>query len=287
MKENSFPQKFDSFLDSIQAIFLSLLAKLGPFFVALMPALFTGYSIFYTFTDEAGEHMALFFAVVVGLAIETVGIVATHTAIDLYNAKQQDLIEPIKFRVMAWLVPVYVIGVALVVGLSGEAFTPLVKALGIASPFLTSIVYIAVALAQDMSRLESKQRLISERQSTLEDEDRQWQRVKEQREMEFKHQERLAKIRANHNKLTVNQPGQNVQETSKTHVFDQVNLSKTERKKQLLDRMIDIFTDNPNAKISTVASNLSVSRQTVYNYLDELEQDGQVSRNGNGVKVTK
>ena len=134
--------------------------------------------------------LALFFSFVVGFAIETVGIVATHTTIDLYNAKQQKLIEPVKFQVMAWLVPVYVIGVALVVGFSEDAFVPLVKGLGIASPFLTCIVYIAVALAQDLSRLESKQQLIDERKIFVEDEDRRWLRAKEQHEMELKHQER-------------------------------------------------------------------------------------------------
>jgi len=291
MRVNSFPQKFDGFLDAIQSILMSLLVKLGPFFVALMPALFTAYSIFHTFIDEAGYHLAVFFAVVVGLAIETVGIVATHTAIDLYNAKQQEIIEPIKFRVMAWLVPAYVIGVATVVGFSEDAFTPLVKGLGIVSPFLTCIVYIAVALARDLSRIEAKQSLIDERQVTIEDEDRQWQRDKERLELEMKHQERLAKIQAKNVKQTdaqsVNQTSQTVKEPAKNHVFDAVNLSRTERKQQLLKTVVDIYIDDPQARVSTVANKLNVSRQTVYNYLNELEQAGRISRNGNGVEVTE
>jgi hypothetical protein len=161
MKANTFTIRFDHFLDAIQAILMSCLVKLGPFFVALMPSLFTAYSIFHTFKDEAGDYLALFFAVVVGVAIETVGIVATHTAIELYTAKQQEIIEPVKFQVMAWLVPVYVIGVAAIVGFSEDAFTPLVKGLGIASPFLTCIVYIAVALSRDLLRIETKRSLIN------------------------------------------------------------------------------------------------------------------------------
>lgn len=291
MTTNTFPQKFDHFLDAIQSILMSLLVKLGPFFVALMPALFTAYSIFYTFNDEAGEYLALCFAVVVGLAIETVGIVATHTAIDLYNAKQQKIIEPVKFHLMAWLVPVYVIGVAAVVGFSDDAFTPLVKGLGIASPFLTSIVYIAVALARDLSRLEARQSLKDTRQDLIEDESRQWQREKERLALEMKHEERLAKIQiANVSRnvgQTVNQPGQTVQEPVKNHVFDAVNLSRAERKQQLLERMVDIFADNANAKASKVASTLNVSRQTIYNYLGELEEAGRIRRNGDGVEVMR
>lgn len=291
MKTNTFPQKFDNFLDAIQSILMSLLVKLGPFFVALMPALFTAYSIFHTFKDEAGYYLALFFAVVVGIAIETVGIVATHTAIDLYNAKQQQIIEPVKFQVMAWLVPTYVIGVAAVVFFSEDAFTPLVKGLGIASPFLTCIVYIAVALARDLSRIETKKALIDERQATIENEDQQWRRDKERLELEMKHQERLAKIQSQSVNQpvaqAVNQTTQTVQETVKNHVFDAVNLSKTERKTQLLESLVDIYMDNPSVKVSTVASTLNVSRQTVYNYLDELEQAGRISRNGHFVEATK
>lgn len=289
MNVNTFPQKFDTFLDAIQSILMSLLVKLGPFFVALMPALFTAYSIFHTFKEEAGYYLALFFAVVVGVAIETVGIVATHTAIDLYNAKQQEIIEPVKFQVMAWLVPVYVIGVASVVSFSGDAFTPLVKGLGIASPFLTCIVYIAVALARDLSRIETKQSLSDERQAIIEAEDRQWQREKERLELDLKHRERLAKIQSpNINKVTpqpVNQTSQIVQKSVKNHVFDRVNGPKTERKNQLLERMVDIYRDNPRTQVSTLASTLNVSRQTVYNYLSELEQAGRINQNGNGVEV--
>lgn len=286
---NTFPQTFDRFLDAIQAILMSVLVKLGPFFVALMPALFTAYSIFHTFKDEAGIYLALFFAVVVGVAIETVGIVATHTAIDLYNAKQQAIIEPVKFQLMAWLVPAYVIGVAVVVGFSEDAFTPLVKGLGVASPFLTCIVYIAVALARDLARIEAKYARLDSRQTHIEDEARQWQREKERLELELKHQERLAKIQTPVVNQLVIEPVKElrppVQEVVKNHVFDTVNESKAERKHQLLIRMVDIYRDNPQLPVSTVASTLNVSRQTVYNYLAELERAGKVSRNRHGIEV--
>jgi hypothetical protein len=150
------PQHIDSFLDDIQAILLSFLVKLGPFFVALMPALFTGYAIFHTFEPEAGYHLSLAFALVVGLAIETVGIVATHTAIDLYNGWRSKSVDGIKVLLMVGMVPFYVAGVAGTVLFAQDAFSPLVWGLGIASPFLTCIVYIAVALARDLSNIKQK-----------------------------------------------------------------------------------------------------------------------------------
>jgi len=245
VETNTFPQRFDRFLDAIQALLMSFLVKLGPFFVALMPALFTAYSIFYTFQPEAGFTLALSFAVVVGLAMETVGIVATHTAIDLYNAKQQGIIEPVKFQVMSWLVPIYVLGVSLVIIFSEDAFTPLVKGLGVASPFLTCTVYIAVALARDLARIAAKQTEKTERQYALEDEQRHWEWKKERLELEMKHEEKLARIQARHVKQPVNGIGQNVQNDVNGHVFDAVNLSKAKKKKQLLDQMLEIYADNP------------------------------------------
>ncbi len=74
--------KFDEILDLIQGILLSVLVKIGPFFVALMPAMFTAYATYHTFAIEADHRLALFFGLVVGVAIETVGIVATHSAVD-------------------------------------------------------------------------------------------------------------------------------------------------------------------------------------------------------------
>lgn len=180
---NNFTQRFDNVLDSIQSLLMSVLVKIGPFFVALMPALFMSYAIFSTFKTEAGKELAFAFAVVVGVAWETVGIVATHTATDLYNAMQRGVVQPVKFWLMVGLVPVYVLGVAGVIGFSQDAFTPLVKGLGVASPFLTAIVYIAVALARDLSNISQEESQHSQHRSDLERIEREhnWQTEREER----------------------------------------------------------------------------------------------------------
>ena len=51
--------------------------------------------------------------------------------------------------------------------------------------------------------------------------------------------------------------------------------------------MLEIYVDNPKTGVSTVASQLNVSRQTVYNYLNEMEQAGRLRRNGHGIEVLK
>ncbi len=280
------PQQFDKKLDDIQFILMSILVKIGPFFVALMPAMFTAYSIYNTFKGEAGILLASLFAFVVGLAIETVGIVATHTAIDLYNAYQKGLIESVKFKLMAWLVPTYVICVASIVWFSGDAFTPLVKGLGIASPFLTGIVYIAVALARDLFNIESKIEDVEDKQLDLEAEERQYQREQDDkdrqhkrdqktRQTELKHAETMSKI-----SVQIGQP--TVQKATQIDALDAINVSRSKNKNKMLDTVEKLFNDNPEFNRSAVARELGVVRQTIGNHLDELESAGRITRNGNG-----
>lgn len=278
----------DNVLDDIQAILMSLLVKLGPFLVALMPALFTAYAIYFTYRIEAGPTMALLFAIVVGLAMETVGIVSVHTAIQLYNAWQEGLSQRVKFRWMLALIPIYVVGVAGVVLFSGEAFTPLVKALGVASPFLTCIVYFAVALARDIHRTEVQQAGLLDRQAEVEAESREWEREKERIKMRDLQAAKLARIEAKKVSIgSVQQVQLPVQEGAQIGAMDTVNLSRDEKKRQLMDSLLDIYLDNPQASIALVAQRLGVVRQTVYNYLDELERDGIIRRNGDGIEVKR
>lgn len=147
-------QTIDDYLDTTQAIILSFLVKLGPFFVALMPALFTGYAVYHIFKPDAGEFVALFFALVVSVAVETVGIVSVHTTIDLYNGMEAGHIKPVKFWVMFLMVPFYVIVIIFTIGFAGDTFPKLVQALGLGAPILTVIVYTAVVLNQDSERIK-------------------------------------------------------------------------------------------------------------------------------------
>jgi low affinity Fe/Cu permease len=265
---NTIPRKFDSFLDAIQAIIMSFLVKLGPFFVALMPALFTAYAIFHTFQGEAGPKLAFFFAVVVGLAMETVGIVATHTAISLYNAQEEGTIQPVKFKLMVWLVPIYVIGVAAVVGFSENAFTPLVKGLGIASPALTCVVYVAVALARDIRRVQAKQDDENARQDQANQDKLKWEQEKERLEIELKHKEKLARIeaktRAQENPQTRSQTTQN------GHNSPPLRLPRSEWR----ENAREILAQNPQISGAELGRLLGASERTGQNIMLEIQTNG-------------
>lgn len=307
MKNFSIPQLFDNLLDAVQSMLMSYLTKLGPFFVALMPAMFTASAVYFTSKSGTGPEMALFYAVVVGMAFETIGIVSVHTAVALYNAKEQGIIKPVKFKLMAWLVPIYVIGVAAVVYLSEDAFTPLVKWLGIASPFLTSIVYVAVALARDITRIESAQQMTeahqaeieaSERahQFNLEEEERTWRRKKELMEVELKHKERLAKIEAKTVQLDAQisqatvQPiiqldAQIAQKGPNTTKMDAPNATRFQNKQAKLDGVIEFVRHNPTASYADIGRHIGMVKSSGENYANELKQAGRLGKNGDGWKV--
>jgi cobalamin biosynthesis protein CobD/CbiB len=54
-----------------------------------------------------------------------------------------------------------------------------------------------------------------------------------------------------------------------------------------VDSLLDAYLDNPALTPTQAAQALGVSRQTVYNYLEQLERAGTIRRNGHGVEVLK
>jgi hypothetical protein len=64
-----------------------------------------------------------------------------------------------------------------------------------------------------------------------------------------------------------------------------VNVSRQERKGQLLDALLDIYQANPDTGATEISRQLGIGRSTVYHYLGELETAGKVRKNGHGVEV--
>lgn len=54
-----------------------------------------------------------------------------------------------------------------------------------------------------------------------------------------------------------------------------------------VDSLLDAYLDNPLLTPTQAAQALGVSRQTIYTYLEQLEQAGTIRRNGHGVEVLR
>jgi hypothetical protein len=60
-----------------------------------------------------------------------------------------------------------------------------------------------------------------------------------------------------------------------------------DRKVQNMEALLAHYAANPQSSYTQAAEAIGVSRQTIANYLNELEEDGAIHRNGDGVKVLK
>lgn len=67
--------------------------------------------------------------------------------------------------------------------------------------------------------------------------------------------------------------------------LDAARQSRASRKQARMDALLDVFLDNPGAGPTEAGDVIGVSRQTVYNYLEELEAQGRVAQDNGRVKV--
>jgi hypothetical protein len=68
-------------------------------------------------------------------------------------------------------------------------------------------------------------------------------------------------------------------------LLDKATRSRKLSKRYALDKTLQILSDNPTANPSDIADQIGKSRQTVYDYFDDLEAAGKIHRNGSGIEV--
>jgi len=102
--------------------------------------------------------------------------------------------------------------------------------------------------------------------------------VSEKREMVI-----VAEERGRRRVQRVQQPVQ--QADALAHLREQARVQREQRKKEVMDRLVQILSEAPDTPVTTIAERLNISRTTVYNYLKELEETGRIRRNGS-VHVT-
>jgi DNA-binding transcriptional ArsR family regulator len=60
-----------------------------------------------------------------------------------------------------------------------------------------------------------------------------------------------------------------------------------DKKAQRVKALLAYYAKEPQSPMTKAADEIGVSRQTVANYLDELEEDGAIHRNGQGIQVLR
>jgi len=70
-------------------------------------------------------------------------------------------------------------------------------------------------------------------------------------------------------------------------IFDTLQTARQAKKEARLDSLVEFFSAQPEGTPTQAAQVLGVSRQTIYNYISELEAAERISRNGDGVEVLR
>ena len=65
------------------------------------------------------------------------------------------------------------------------------------------------------------------------------------------------------------------------------NAKTVQDKQQALNALLNFYRSNPNATLAEAGAAIYRAKSTVSNYLDELEQNGLLHRNGQGVEVVE
>ncbi len=91
--------------------------------------------------------------------------------------------------------------------------------------------------------------------------------------------ERVRDIQSGSSFDTVNVVGK-AKSTNFGTLLDKATQSRKLSKRHALGRTLQILSDNPTASPLEIASQIGRSRQTVYDYFDELEAAGKLHRNG-------
>ena len=70
-------------------------------------------------------------------------------------------------------------------------------------------------------------------------------------------------------------------------MLDHANRTRKLSKQEAVDRTLQLLAENPVASPTDIAAKIGRSRQTVYDYLGELETEGRIRRNGTSVEVLR
>ena len=144
-------------LNNTQDGLLALIVKLGPFIVALMPALFIGIAVYREFVKTEHISVAIAFAVIVPFAIESVGIISSHSIVELFNGWREGETHPAKLILVSLMGIIYILSVSGVIYWAKASFAEIIWALGLISPLMAYSAYIATNLLRDHLRAsESK-----------------------------------------------------------------------------------------------------------------------------------
>jgi hypothetical protein len=245
-------------MNTIEKNLVKLVAKLAPWLAPFPSAYFVARS------GMAHLALPLPVAIVVAAIIETLGLSAVHSALWLadWNASKRKTDPQAPVVVAVALGAVYLVAtLGLVVFL--EVWPALATYAPALFPALAVVGGVNLALISQQERRETA--------------------------VQVEKAERKAGRQSVRPKDEARPSRQTSRPASKTGILDaQMDALRQGRKSKRdarLDALLTFYLDNPDAGPTEASQAIGVARQTVYNYLEELEAAGRVARNDGTVRV--
>lgn len=207
-------------------------------------------------------------SIILALVIETLGLTSINNALSLwdFNQSRRKNDKPAPLFIAVMMIVFYLIST---IGLTYflEVYSGLSKIGVIFLPFLGIMGGINIALHSDLER---------RRQNIL----------LEKVERKVKRLEYCQTGRKSDNREYVKYDDRNLSNNAIFNIdSDKLQAGRQAKLDIRLNRMLDIFKDDPMLSITEAAQIVGVSRQTIYSYLENLTELGKIRKNGHGVEI--
>jgi predicted transcriptional regulator len=208
--------------------------------------------------------LPLIMAILIGFVIESLGLTSIHTCLVLQNwnftKRKTDPNAPLSLSIALVFVYLFTtIGLSVFLDTSKE----LVKFAPALFPMLSVVGSFNITLLSQQKHREMN--------------------VQNQRlEMQFERQQRRQNKKSNvANNFDTGLS--NLEKTDNSLVI--ANRTRKEKRLQIIDKILDVLKDEPTIGITDLSRKIGRSRQSVYNYIQDLENGGKIYKNTDGFVV--
>lgn len=233
--------------DQLQTIQIQLAKSWGPIGLAMIPALFTGYEVYYLFPNSG--LWAFIFAFVVSTGLELGSFLVINTALELslnrkyFRAGFMWILSLSWCSLVAWII------------YTGYANTvpELITNLGTGGPFAAFIGYIALTFDKQLKEEKIIHVKLMSKNEQIETDNLAWKREQQRLVLQQEHERKLEEIR--------------LKSEEKRHRLDtKILLNIDNKKASKFDNYLTLKKSNPDISIAELAERLKVTRQTIYNW---------------------
>jgi hypothetical protein len=262
-------------LQQVEAAIVAIAGRAGP----LLAPVPTAYLVYAATLEFLAWPQTVAF--VAALVIECLGLASTGLVLELYNYNKNKLSSepdaPVALAVV--LVSAYfVVATGLTVVL--DLYTGMARYAPAIFPALSLAGVSILAM-----RADHRQRVSANNEAR---ESRASKRLSRRMSKQVpKPRREIVQAPSSIAQAVVHASTENAQNGVQNAHLDDANVQRQVSKQGVLDKMVNVYLDNPGMGATAMAKALGVSRSSVYNYNGELALAGRIKKNGKGYEAVE